>query len=141
MLLVRLLHESFPTARRGHQATWLTCDATHDISNSKVKLFALGWLVQHVEGVIRNKFLSIVRNQCGDKTVAAKHRALSRGSEGERRRKRPKSKHALENVEADVEAEWRELFAFEGLNSASSPSNAAPGTPPGGGKQICYSHV
>ena len=36
----------------------LACDATHDISNSKVKLFALGWLAQHVEShMIRNTFV------------------------------------------------------------------------------------
>ena len=36
----------------------LACDATHEISNSKVKLFALGWLAKYVDGdVIRNTFV------------------------------------------------------------------------------------
>ncbi|CAE6943910.1 unnamed protein product, partial [Symbiodinium sp. CCMP2592] len=38
----------------------LGCDATHEISNSKVKLFALGWLAQHDDaGVIRNIFIPL----------------------------------------------------------------------------------
>ena len=38
----------------------LACDATHDISISKVKLFVLGWLAQHVESHhIRNTFVPL----------------------------------------------------------------------------------
>ena len=38
----------------------LACDATHEISNSRVKLFALGWLAQYVDGdVIRNTFVPL----------------------------------------------------------------------------------
>ncbi|CAE7944072.1 swnK, partial [Symbiodinium necroappetens] len=38
----------------------LACDATHEISNSKVKRFALGWLAQYVDGdVIRNTFVPL----------------------------------------------------------------------------------
>ncbi|CAE7323835.1 unnamed protein product, partial [Symbiodinium sp. KB8] len=38
----------------------LACDATHEISNSRVKLFALGWLAQYIDGdVIRNTFVPL----------------------------------------------------------------------------------
>ncbi|CAE7425565.1 unnamed protein product, partial [Symbiodinium sp. CCMP2592] len=51
--------EEHKTAIRQHGLR-LGCDATHEISNSRVKLFALGWLAQHDdEGVIRNTFIPL----------------------------------------------------------------------------------
>ena len=40
----------------GSRAVHLAYDATHDISNSKVKLFGFGWLAQHVDDVSRITF-------------------------------------------------------------------------------------
>ena len=37
----------------------LAGDATHDVSNSQVKLFALGWLAQYSDEMIRNTFVPL----------------------------------------------------------------------------------
>ena len=59
----------------------LACDATHDVSNSKVKLFALGWLAQYSDGVIRNTFVPLAFGLAPSESSAATY-LLLRSTDG-----------------------------------------------------------
>ena len=59
----------------------LACDATHDVSNSNVKLFALGWLAQYSDGVIRNTFVPLAFGLAPSESSAATY-LLLRSTDG-----------------------------------------------------------